>query len=200
MTRQYVLGLEAVLPTGEIVRTGGRVVKNVVGYDLTQLLVGSEGTLAIVTEITLRLIPLPPAAATLRATFASVDDAVSAVIHLIRERVVPSTMELVDRDSLEAVAAALETQALAPEGTGALLIIEVDGLPEQVAAEAERVVRSCLAARATEVLRARHARRAPGTLAGQARDLRVADAHRAAQVQSRHRRPEIEDRRPDEAR
>ena len=67
-TKQYVLGLEAVLPTGEIVRTGGKVVKNVVGYDLTHLLVGSEGTLAIITQIVLRLVPRPPVQATLRAT------------------------------------------------------------------------------------------------------------------------------------
>ena len=70
-TKQYVLGLEAVLPTGEIVETGGKVVKNVVGYDLTQLLVGSEGTLAIITKVILRLIPKPPVQATLRATFAT---------------------------------------------------------------------------------------------------------------------------------
>src|SRR5204862_261463 len=83
VTRQYVLGLEAVLPTGEVIRTGGKVVKNVVGYDLTQLLVGSEGTLAILTEITLRLIPKPPAVATLRATFTSIEAAVDAVTGLI---------------------------------------------------------------------------------------------------------------------
>ena len=68
-TKRYVLALEAVLPTGEIVRTGSKAVKNVVGYDLTQLLVGSEGTLAIITEVTLRLIPKPPVRATLSAAF-----------------------------------------------------------------------------------------------------------------------------------
>src|SRR5690606_12767141 len=71
-TKQYVLGLEAVLPTGEIIETGGKVVKNVVGYDLTTLLVGSEGTLAIVTKVILRLLPKPPVQVTLRASFASV--------------------------------------------------------------------------------------------------------------------------------
>src|SRR6185295_8801884 len=70
-TKRYVLALEAVLPTGEIVHTGSKAVKNVVGYDLTQLLVGSEGTLAIITEITLRLIPRPAAQATLLAEFES---------------------------------------------------------------------------------------------------------------------------------
>ena len=72
VTKRYVLALQAVLPTGEIIRTGSKAVKNVVGYDLTQLLVGSEGTLAIITEITLRLIPKPPAVATLRACFPDV--------------------------------------------------------------------------------------------------------------------------------
>ena len=98
VTRHYVLGTEAVLPTGEIIRTGGRVVKNVVGYDLTQLLVGSEGTLAILTEITLRLIPKPPVAATLRATFATIREAVDATGRLIQARVVPASIELIDRD------------------------------------------------------------------------------------------------------
>jgi glycolate oxidase len=69
VTKQYVLGLEAVLAIGRVIRTGGKVVKKRRRYDLTQLLVGSEGTLAIVTKITLRLIPRPPGAATMRATF-----------------------------------------------------------------------------------------------------------------------------------
>lgn len=154
VTRQYVLGLEAVLPTGDIIRTGGKVVKNVVGYDLTQVLVGSEGTLAIVTRIILRLIPKPPVAATLRATFPSIRHAVDAVTRLVSARVVPAAIELIDRDSLDAVAAYVG-ERLAPVGTEALLILEVDGLPEQVAAEADRVETACLDAGATEMRRAR---------------------------------------------
>jgi glycolate oxidase len=154
VTRHYVLGTEAVLPTGEIIRTGGKVVKNVVGYDLTQLLVGSEGTLAILTKIILRLVPRPAVAATLRATFPSVGHATDAVTRLIAARVVPATMELVDRDSLEAVAAAVGTR-LAPADTAALLLIEVDGLAEQVGAEADRVEAACIGAGAIELLRAR---------------------------------------------
>src|SRR5512139_133873 len=87
-TKQYVLGLEAVLPTGEIVETGGKSVKNVVGYDLTHLLVGSEGTLAVITKIILRLIPRPPVRSTLRATFPDIESAAAAVDHIIRHRVV----------------------------------------------------------------------------------------------------------------
>src|SRR5215216_3668860 len=82
-TKRYVLSLEAVLATGEIIHTGSKAVKNVVGYDLTRLLVGSEGTLAIVTKITLRLIPLPPARATLTAAFGGIDAAVHAVTGVI---------------------------------------------------------------------------------------------------------------------
>ena len=97
-TKRYVLGLEAVLPTGEVIETGSKAVKNVVGYDLTQLLVGSEGTLAIVTRITLRLVPKPPAQATLLAMFADVQGAVDAVTALLRRRVVPAAIELMDAD------------------------------------------------------------------------------------------------------
>jgi glycolate oxidase len=153
-TKQYVLGLQAVLPTGEIVEVGGKVVKNVVGYDLTHLLVGSEGTLAIVTRIILRLVPKPPVQSTLRATFRTVTDAVHAVTNVIRARVVPAAVELIDGDSLEAVARYLNVRSLAPEGTGAVLLLEVDGLATAVAEEASRVERACLDAGATEILRA----------------------------------------------
>ncbi len=154
VTRRYVLGLEAVLPTGEIVRTGGKTVKNVVGSDLTQLLVGSEGTLAIVTRIILRLMPRPPAVATLRACFADVPTAARAVSALIRRRIVPVTLELIDRDSLDAAVEYAGT-GLAPEGTGALLLVEVDGVAEAVAAEAAEVAAGCREVGALEVLVAR---------------------------------------------
>jgi glycolate dehydrogenase FAD-linked subunit len=154
-TKQYVLGLEAVLPTGEVVETGGKVVKNVVGYDLTHLLVGSEGTLAIITRIILRLVPKPPARATLRASFPDVGAAVGAVTNIIRARVVPAALELVDGDSLEAVARYLKVRSLAPEGTSAILLIDVDGIASAVAEEAGRVAQACRDAGATEVLRAK---------------------------------------------
>jgi glycolate oxidase len=154
-TRKYVIGLEAVLPTGEIVETGGKVVKNVVGYDLTQLLVGSEGTLAVITKIILRLIPKPPVQATLRATFRDVESAVDAVVNITRARVVPAALELIDGESLDAVAQNLGVRSLAPEGTAALLLLEVDGVPAAVSEEAQRVEESCRRAGATEVLRAK---------------------------------------------
>jgi glycolate oxidase len=154
-TKQYVLGLQAVLPNGDIVETGGKVVKNVVGYDLTHLLVGSEGTLAVITRIILRLVPKPPVQSTLRATFRTIEDAVQAVSNVIRNRVVPAAVELIDGDSLEAVAKYLNVRSLAPEGTGALLLLEVDGLAEAVNEEATRCERACRDAGATEILRAR---------------------------------------------
>ena len=152
-TKHYVLGLEAVLPTGEVIRTGSKAVKNVVGYDLTQVLVGSEGTLAIITQAVLRLVPKPQTQATLRATFDSIEAAVEAVSELIRRRVVPATIELVDGECLAAVVRYVG-EPLAPDGTAALLLLEVDGMAPAVAEEARLVEQACRAAGATEVLRA----------------------------------------------
>jgi glycolate oxidase len=156
-TTKYVLGLQAVLPNGDIIETGGKAVKNVVGYDLTHLLVGSEGTLAIITRIILRLVPKPPVQATLRATFGSIEAATAAVNNVVKARVVPAALELIDGDSLDAVATYLGARALAPAGTAALLLLEVDGLAEAVAEEAHRCERACADAGATEILRARDA-------------------------------------------
>jgi glycolate oxidase len=152
-TKRYVLALEAVLPTGEVIRTGSKAVKSVVGYDLTQLLVGSEGTLAIITEITLRLVPKPAVQATLQATFASIDAAVDAVSRVLASRVVPATVEIIDEESLRAVERRLN-RPVAPAGTGAMLIIEVDGVPSGVAEEAQRVLAACQQAGAIAVSQA----------------------------------------------
>jgi glycolate oxidase len=153
-TKRYILGLEAVLPSGEIIRTGGKSVKNVVGYDLTQLLVGSEGTLAIVTEAIVRLIPKPPTEATLRATFTSVTDAVQAVHAIVRARVIPAALELMDSVTLTALERYLQ-RSLAPTGTQALLLIEVDGFESAVREEIAQVAAACRATGATDVQVAR---------------------------------------------
>ena len=152
-TRRYVLALEAVLPTGEVIRTGSKAVKNVVGYDLTQLLVGSEGTLAVLTEITVRLIPKPVAVATLQATFADVSRAVRGVTALLAARVVPATIELVDGGALAAVERHLG-RSVVPAGTGALLIVEMDGQPAGVEEEVDVVQRALGSAGAFTVRRA----------------------------------------------
>jgi glycolate oxidase len=152
-TKRYVLALEAVLPTGEIVETGSKAVKNVVGYDLTQLLVGSEGTLAIITRVTLRLVPKPPAQAALSASFRDIRGAVDAVTALIARRVTPAALELIDRESLRALEAHVG-RAMAPGGSEAMLIVECDGMPAAVDEEIERVAESCRDAGATEIRRA----------------------------------------------
>ena len=153
-TKRYVLALEAVLPTGEVIDTGSKAVKNVVGYDLTQLLVGSEGTLAIITKVTLRLVPKPPANATLLATFDGIRGAVDAVSELIRRRVVPAALELIDSDSLAAIEANLGGGLVAP-GTGAALIVEVDGTERGVDEDLDRVVEACRAVGAKDISRAK---------------------------------------------
>ena len=152
-TKRYVLALEAVLPTGEILHTGSKAVKNVVGYDVTQLLVGSEGTLAIITRITLRLIPQPPARATLSASFMNVRHAVDAVSALIARRVVPAAIELVDEDSLRAVESYVG-RSVVPAGAGALLIVECDGTAAGVEEEMASVTTACEDTKALAVTRA----------------------------------------------
>lgn len=152
VTRRYVLGLEAVLPDGQIIRTGGKSVKNVVGYDLTQLLVGSEGTLAVITQIIVRLVPLPPSQMTVRATFGDIRAAAAAVSALIRARVVPAAIELIDAETLRAAHEYMPQATFAPPDTGALVLIEVDGLEAATREEAARVEVACRAAGATGIL------------------------------------------------
>ena len=124
VTRDWVLGLEACLMGGRVLRTGKRTVKGVTGYDVTALLVGSEGTLAVFTEATLRLVPNPPAVATLLALFTDVRAAARAVGAIVGAGVVPRCLEMLDAATLGAVrAAGVSVDARA----GAMLLVEVDG-------------------------------------------------------------------------
>ncbi len=136
VTRDYVLGLRAVTGTGETLVTGARTSKGVVGYDLTRLLVGSEGTLALITEATLRLIPRPQSRALLRAAFRDGHTACQAVSRIMTRRVTPSAVEFMDSHALAAVRQMGAAQELPPD-TQALLMVEMDGdaggIPEQVA-------------------------------------------------------------------
>jgi len=141
VTRDYLLGLEVVLPTGEIIRTGGRTLKNVSGYDLTRLLCGSEGTLGILTEIILRLVPLPPAKATLQATFSRLDDAATTVSAIMGSGIVPTTLELMDRAVLDVIRSYGGAQF--PENAEALLLIEVDGEQILVEEQGKRIEKFC---------------------------------------------------------
>ena len=125
VTRDYVLGLTVVLPTGAIIKTGVETMKGVAGYDLTRLIVGSEGTLAVITSITLRLVPKPAAQKTMVAFFADISTAVRTVSEIIRNKIVPSILELIDRLCLDCVRAEMDLPI--PRNAGAMLLIEVDG-------------------------------------------------------------------------
>lgn len=129
LTKDYVLSLEAVLPNGDVFRTGGKLRKDVAGYNLSQLLVGSEGTLAIVTEATLRLIPLPPHKRVLLAAFDSLDTAADAMVAVHRSRITPSTLEIIEKAALEAAQEHLGRPVPYVEAE-AQILIEVDGFDE----------------------------------------------------------------------
>jgi glycolate oxidase len=131
VTGRYVLGLEVVLPTGEIVRLGGKRVKDVTGYDLIQLMVGSEGTLGIFTKIILRLLPRPTARAVLLVPFQDTPSAIGAVPRVMTEgRIVPTSVEFMDRRSIEA-AYDYTGERLPHPDVGAMLLIEIDGTSEE---------------------------------------------------------------------
>ncbi|MCA1566411.1 MAG: FAD-binding protein [Acidobacteria bacterium] len=142
VTKHYVIGLEVVTPTGEVIRTGGLTSKNVVGFDLTGLICGSEGMLGIITEATLRLLPLPETTRTVRATFKTMAEACACVPRFNRARVTPVAIEVLDRNAI----AAVETEFAFGFGAdaGALLLVSVDGHASEVERDAlicERVVR-----------------------------------------------------------
>jgi glycolate oxidase len=152
VTGRYVLGLEVVLPGGEIVQLGGKRVKDVTGYDLLHLMVGSEGTLGIFTRITLRLLPLPAARAVLLVPFAGVAAAIAAVPRIMTHgHLIPASVEFMDRLSVQTAYDFLGESPPRP-GIGAMLLVEVDGYDqEQVEKEMEVVAELCLAAGALDV-------------------------------------------------
>lgn len=142
VTRDYVLGLTVVLPTGEIIRTGVETTKGVVGYDLTRLIIGSEGTLAVIASIILRLIPKPATKRTMIAFFPSPSLTVQTVSLMIRSRIVPTALEFMDSLCIDCVRE--EFRIMIPEEARAVLLIEVDGDVIVTASEAERVREICL--------------------------------------------------------
>ena len=159
VTTNHVLGLEVVLPEGVVIHTGGKVVDSP-GYDLTGVLVGSEGTLGIVTEIIVRLTRLPEAVKTLLAIFETVDDASETVAEITARAITPAALEMMDQLTLQAVEAA--THAGYPQDAAAVLLVELEGLREGVEAQAEQI---------REVCREHHAR-----------ELRVAQSERERQL------------------
>ncbi|WP_329788560.1 FAD-linked oxidase C-terminal domain-containing protein [Lentzea sp. DG1S-22] len=143
VTTDSVLGLEVVLADGEVLRTGRRTVKGVAGYDLTKLFIGSEGTLGVITRATLALRPLPQAPATLVAAFGSTATAGAAVSRIVREGLVPSLMEIMDRTSIKAVEQYLKTEIGAGPGCAALLICQSDAGGEQARHELQQIEAIC---------------------------------------------------------
>ncbi len=137
VTRNYVIGLEVVLANGDVLRTGGRVHKNKTGFDLIGLFVGSEGLLGIVTEITLKLLPLPPARATLAAAFDKMSTAAATVQQIFAEGFLPSSLEIADHFTLEAARSDLGAALVTPGN--AHLLVDVDGQPESVRLEMEKL-------------------------------------------------------------
>lgn len=150
-TKDYVLGLEVAVPGGSVVRTGGRTIKSVTGLNLTQLFTGSEGTLGIITEATLRIIPAPKARGTVMAVFPHLDDAAEAVTSILGAGVVPLALEMMDQSAIRCVEDYLH--AGLPVMAEAVLLVDVDGDQAAVDAQLETVAAVCRAGGADEIQR-----------------------------------------------
>jgi glycolate oxidase len=141
VTRDYVLGLEIVLPSGDVMMTGTVTTKDVTGYDLTRLICGSEGTLALVSKINVRLLPKPKTKRTMQAVYNSIDDAGTTVSKIIEAGIIPATLELMDKTIIKALE---EFSHLGlPLDAEAVLLVDVDGDPETVERQAALVADFC---------------------------------------------------------
>jgi glycolate oxidase len=137
ITRNYVMGLEVVLPDGEVLWTGNKCVKDVAGYSLKDLFIGSEGTLGVITKVLLKLIPQPPARKTMVATFARMDQAAQTVSDIIAAQIIPCTLEFLDRTTIRCVEDFAKVGL--PLDCEALLLMETDGHAAPVAEEAAKM-------------------------------------------------------------
>ncbi|WP_141430470.1 glycolate oxidase subunit GlcD [Bacillus sp. 03113] len=149
VTKDYVLGLEMVLANGSVFRTGGKLAKDVAGYDLTNLFVGSEGTLGIVTEAILKLIPIPETKKTLLALFEDMDAAAKTVSAIIAHKIIPATLEFLDQPTCEVVEAFAKVGL--PTDVNAVLLIEQDGPSEVVERDIQRISTICRDGKAVSV-------------------------------------------------
>ncbi|MSU70642.1 MAG: FAD-binding protein [Opitutaceae bacterium] len=155
VTRDYVMGLEVVLADGSVCWLGNKCVKDVAGYNLRDLFIGSEGTLGVITKVLLKLLPKPAARQTLLATYATMDAAAETVSAIIAAKIIPCTLEFLDRKTIHCVEDF--THAGLPLDAAALLLIETDGHPAAVADEAAQIETLARAHGATSVRRARDA-------------------------------------------
>ncbi len=137
ITRNYIMGLEVVLPNGEVLWTGNKCVKDVAGYSVKDLFIGSEGTLGVITRVLLKLIPKPAAKKTMVATFAQMDQAAQTVSDIIAAQIIPCTLEFLDRTTIHCVEDFAKVGL--PLDCEALLLMETDGHPAAVAEEASRM-------------------------------------------------------------
>ena len=137
VTKDFIIGLEVVTPLGDIITTGGPTMKGVVGYDLTKLMCGSEGTLGIITKIVIKLLPLPEAKKTMLVLFDSIDGAAEAVSAITRAKIIPTTLEFMDGKIIDCVRKSANLDV--PEKARALLIIEVDGDRDTIERQADRI-------------------------------------------------------------
>lgn len=168
VTKNYVLGLEVVLPTGEILHTGGKSVKDVAGYDLKSILVGSEGTLGIFTKILLKIIPKPKTFKTMLVFYSSVDDAAKTVSAIIAAKITPAMLEFLDNTTIRCVEDYAHLGL--PIETEAMLLIEVDGRAPVVEEDAARIIEICKKHNASSVTVAKN----------EAESLRLKIARRSA--------------------
>ena len=153
VTRDYVLGLRAVLPSGQVIQTGVSTAKGVAGYDLTRLIVGSEGTLAVVTEIILKLLPKPAAVKTMAVLFDSMTKAALTVSGIMKNTVIPRCVEYLDEECLHLIRDHLSFDMT--KDIKALLIIELDGDPDTVEKDAKRIREFCFSSDALDVMTAK---------------------------------------------
>jgi glycolate oxidase len=168
VTRDYVMGLEVVLPDGRIIRLGNACVKDVAGYSMKDLFIGSEGTLGIVTEVLLKLLPRPAARRTMLATYERMEDAAETVSAIIAAAIIPCTLEFLDQMTIRCVEAYAKIGL--PTDCAALLLMETDGHTAAVADEAEKMLAIAKAHGAREV-----------TIAANAEEsMRLASARRSA--------------------
>jgi len=140
-TKDYVLGLEVVLADGTIIKTGGKTVKNVTGYNLTQLFTGSEGTLGIITEAILRLIPKPEEQQVMLVCFESIENAAEAITGIISAKIMPATLDIMDKNTMQTIEKFHKVGL--PTDMEAVLVIEIDGCKEAVPVQIQQIVDIC---------------------------------------------------------